>query len=523
MGKYVNVGNDGFRAIRNGTYVDKTGLISVMNKTLDTPDSLICVSRPRRFGKSYAAKMLCAYYDKSCDSRALFENLEISKDNTFERHLNKHNVIFLDTTCFISMASDINSFVDIMEKEVNSEVSESFPEAEKADKLFITLFNIAEATGEKFIMIIDEWDAIFREAKENTALQKEYITFLRGLFKTSLTCRTFCGVYITGILPIKKYGTQSALTDFREYTMLAPRKMAEYVGFTEPEVKGLCRQSGMPFDDMKAWYDGYSFGRAESVYSPNSVMQAISNGDVGNYWTQTETYRSLQFFIDMNEDGLKEAVIEMLGGKQVRISTISFQNDLTDIKGRDDVLTLLVHLGYLAYNSKKETVYIPNREVKEEFIAAVSTGKHTEAAKLIQNSDRLLEATLSMDEEKVASIIEEAHKSGTAPIFYNNEQALRSVIKLAYISSVDKFLKIEELPSGRGCADVVFLPKKSSALPMLLVELKWNRSAEGAIAQIVKNDYPHAVKDYGGDILLVGINYDEKEKKHTCRIEKIRR
>ena len=232
-----------------------------------------------------------------------------------------------------------------------------------------------------------------------------------------------------------------------------------------------------------------------------------------------QTYTSLQFYIDMNEDGLKESITQMLGGARIKIDTGTFQNDMTTIKSQDDVLTLLVHLGYLAYDANDKVVFIPNEEIREEFVRAVATGRHMELAKLIRNSDNLLEATLNQDEEAVAQAIEEAHSAGTAPTFYNNEQALRSVVRFAYISSVDEFLKIEELPSGHGYADVVFFPKKSSDMPMLLIELKWNKSNEGAINQIKKNVYPQAIKDYGGKILLVGINYDAKTKKHTCIIE----
>ena len=327
---------------------------------------------------------------------------------------------------------------------------------------------------------------------------------------------------MTGILPIKKYGTQSAMTDFREYTMLSPKQLAEYVGFTEREVKNLCEQSSMDFEEMKRWYDGYSFSRVKSVYSPNSVIEAVKSEELGSYWTQTETYQTLQFYIDMDEDGLKQAILQMLGGAVIKVDPGTFQNDMTIIKSKDDVLTLLVHLGYLAYDVESKTVRIPNEEVRQEFMRAVATGKHTEIAKLIRESDYLLEATLHMDEKTVASVIQEAHKAGTSPTFYNNEQALRSVIRAAYISCVDEYLKIEELPSGHGYADVVFFPKKASSMPLLLIELKWNKTGMGAISQIKNRDYPKVIKEYGGRILLVGINYDAKTKKHACSIEALK-
>lgn len=523
MGKYLNVGNAGFEAVRKGIYVDKTGMISFVNSALGTMDKLICVSRPRRFGKSFAAKMLCAYYDRSCDSRSLFEGLKISKDASFKEHLNKYDVIFLDITEFTSDAfikKETQNIVLNIEKKIIDELSDAYPDVKRQGDLPNMLYDIAEATGNKFIFIIDEWDALFRETKSDIFQQESYIRLLRGLFKNSgKTDKMIEAAYMTGILPIKKYGTQSAMTDFREYSMLMPKKLAEYVGFTETEVQTLCQKYGMDFEEAKRWYDGYSFSRVKSVYSPNSVIEAIKNEEFANYWTRTETYETLQFYIDLNEDGLKEAIVQMLGGAYIVIDDGTFQNDMTTIKSRDDVLTLLVHLGYLAYNSLQRCVYIPNEEVRKEFIRALTTGKHTEIAKLIRNSDRLLEATLNMDEGAVAAAIEEAHKAGAAPTFYNNEQALRSVIRVAYISCVDEFLKIDELPSGHGYADIVFFPKKASSLPLMLVELKWDKTEDGAISQIRNNDYPRALRDYGGDILLVGINYDAKSKKHTCKIE----
>lgn len=524
MGAYLNLGNAGFETIRNSLYVDKTGLISFINDTIDTVNKLTCVSRPRRFGKSFAAKMLCAYYDKSCDSRKLFLDLEIAKTPSYEKYLNKYYVIYLDITWFISTAEDIRNTVRHLQKEVISELRQEFPMLkDECKSLSVALADINNATGRKFIVIIDEWDALFREAKRDTDLQNEYIQLLRGLFKSSQTDKMIAAAYMTGILPIKKYGTQSALTDFREYTMLSPKKLAKYVGFTEAEVKELCKKYHMNFDEAKRWYDGYSFNQLQSVYSPNSVIEAMRNEEFGTYWTETETYNSLKIYIDMDEDGLKEAIVQMLGGAKCPIDTGTFQNDMTSIKNKDDVLTLLVHLGYLAYDSNTKSVFIPNEEVRQEFVRAVKSGKHKEISGMISASDKLLEYTLEMNSEKVAAAIQEAHSMGTAPLFYNNEQALRSVIRFAYLSAVDEFQEIQELPSGTGYADVVYLPKRGSDLPIMLIELKWNKTADGAIQQIKNHSYPQALERFGYEILLVGINYDEKTKEHTCLIEKYHR
>lgn len=517
------MGNDGFRAIRKGRYVDKTGLISFINETLGTADKLTCVSRARRFGKSFAVKMLCAYYDKSCDSSELFDGLEIAEDPSYRKYLNKYDVIYLDMTLFISLCGNMKDIMAYIQEQVIQEIADVYPAAAGEEHLSMAMAKASASAGIKFIVIIDEWDALFREAKNDTDLQKEYIRLLRGLFKSSLTDSMIEAAYMTGILPIKKYGTQSAMTDFREYTMLSPKRLAKYAGFTETEVRQLCEDYGMDFGEAKRWYDGYSFKNVPSVYNPNAIMRAMQNQEFGSYWTETETYEALKIYIDMDFDGLREAILSMLGGEKCPVNTGTFQNDLTSLRSRDDVMVLLIHLGYLAYDGEAEKVYIPNEEIRQEFFLALKHSGHWEIAKLVKESDELLRAVLNLDGEKVAGAIEKMHSASTAPIFYNNEQALRSVIRLAFISCMEQFREIQELPSGNGYADMVYLPKKGSVMPIMLVELKWNKGAEGAIAQIKERNYPEVFEGYGSEVLLVGISYDERTKKHECVIEKWRK
>lgn len=517
------MGNDGFRAIRKGRYVDKTGLISFINETLGTADKLTCVSRARRFGKSFAVKMLCAYYDKSCDSSELFDGLEIAEDPSYRKYLNKYDVIYLDMTLFISLCGNMKDIMAYIQEQVIQEIADVYPAAAGEEHLSMAMAKASASAGIKFIVIIDEWDALFREAKNDTDLQKEYIRLLRGLFKSSLTDSMIEAAYMTGILPIKKYGTQSAMTDFREYTMLSPKRLAKYAGFTETEVRQLCEDYGMDYGEAKRWYDGYSFKNVPSVYNPNAIMRAMQNQEFGSYWTETETYEALKIYIDMDFDGLREAILSMLGGEKCPVNTGTFQNDLTSLRSRDDVMVLLIHLGYLAYDGEAEKVYIPNEEIRQEFFLALKNSGHWEIAKLVKESDELLRAALNLNGEKVADAIEKMHSASTAPIFYNSEQALRSVIRLAFISCMEQFREIQELPSGNGYADMVYLPKKGSVMPIMLVELKWNKGAEGAIAQIKERNYPEVFEGYGSEVLLVGISYDERTKKHECVIEKWRK
>ncbi len=523
MGLYLNPGNEAFRKIRNGLYIDKTDLIDYINQAIPTASNLISFSRPRRFGKSFAAKMLCAYYDKSCDSRELFQGLKISDMDSYDEYLNKFDVIYLDITRFISTSDLLNEIVKNIQVSVIEELREAYPSCirEKEEVLADALFAVSHKTGNKFIIIIDEWDALFREAKDDEKLQKEYVQMLRGLFKGGpSTDETIAAAYMTGILPIKKYGTESALTDFQEFTMTRPAMLAGYVGFTEAEVKDLCEKYNMDFESMQTWYDGYSFNKIQHVYSPNSVMMAIRNEEFQNYWTASETYESLKKYIEMDFDGLKGAIVSMLGGKAVKVKINTFQNDMTSFNSKDDVLTLLIHLGYLAYDPKTQKAAIPNLEVADAFGDAVSGNGWAYVATAIQDSDDLLEATIKGDCEKVAIALEKTHESVASVLEYNNEASLSAAIILAYYTARRYYEIVHELPAGKEFADLAFLPRRNTDSPALIVELKYDKDADTAINQIKEKRYEGKLNEYFGNLIMVGINYDKDTKKHTCRIER---
>lgn len=450
--------------------------------------------------------------------------MKIAEAPDFDKHLNQYNVIYLDITWFISTVQDIRNTVKYLQTEVITELRKEFPEVgEAVCSLPIALTEINTVDQKRFIIIIDEWDALFREAKEDTELQEEYIQLLRGLFKSSQTDKIIEAAYMTGILPIKKYGTQSALTDFREYTMIQPKKLAEYVGFVEEEVIELCEKYNVDFDEMKSWYDGYSFMRAPSVYSPDSVVKAIKSEEFGTYWTETETYESLKSYINMNLGGLKDAVVAMLGGERCKVVTRRFQNDITNIKSKDDVMTLLVHLGYLAFDSARSEVFIPNREVADEFRNAMEEKEWGVIADILSDSEKLLEATLAGDNKFVSKRIDEVHMANSSVLTYNDENSLSCAITIAYFCAQKDYELIREFPSGKGFADIVFLPKRYTDKPALIVELKWDKSVEGAISQIKEKKYPHALENYEGEILLAGISYNKTSKMHDCVIEKFYR
>ena len=373
MGMYINPGNSGFARIVRSNYVDKTGLIALMNERFGKDDSLVCVSRPRRFGKSYAAKMLTAYYDCSCDSHELFDDKEIAKSKDYEKYLNQYNVICLDITGFISTAQregrPLTEIPSVIVKAVWEELVDLYPDLSSEKSLEACMIRSVEKEGGKpFVFIIDEWDALIREAKDSEEAQKRYLNLLRGWFKnTNFTPKAVAAAYMTGILPIKKDGSQSAISDFQEFSMVKPRIFGTYVGFTEGEVWQLCNQYQADFQNMKRWYDGYRFKGIGSVYNPNSVMQAIKNGDFDSYWVESSAAKELLDYNSKDYNGLTKTIAELIGGVEVKVNTAGFANDLTSFSGKDDVLTLLIHLGYLAYDEDRKTVFIPNKEIRQEF------------------------------------------------------------------------------------------------------------------------------------------------------------
>ncbi|MDE7223217.1 MAG: ATP-binding protein [Acetatifactor sp.] len=522
MGIYVNPGNDGFkRAIRSEIYVDKTGLIAYTNKYLDTEQQFICVSRPRRFGKSMALKMLASYYSCGCDSRELFAGRKIEGDPTFEEHLNQYDVIFLNMQQFLIRARD-QSVTDYLEQVVIEDIRETYGElfGEQETILAAVLEKIYAKTDKKFIFLIDEWDCVMRERKESEDLQRQYLDFLRNLLKDQPYIAL---AYMTGILPVKKYGQHSALNMFWEFSMIDQNFFEEYTGFTESEVEALCRQYAMDFTEAGNWYDGYQLMRFKHVYNPKSVVEAMHRHRFSNYWTSTETYDALKIYMDMDFDGLRASIVKMLGGERVKVNTSSFQNDMRNFRTKDDVLTLLIHLGYLGYDADTKEAFIPNREIIEEFENAMSVGGWSEIMRILQASEKLLEATLSCDEESVAQGLDRAHMEVASILTYNDENSLGCAIGLAYYSARKDYRIIRELPTGRGFADMVFLPLPTTKKPAIVIELKYSRTADTALQQIKDRRYTQALEGYAGEILLVGINYDKdnKSKPHSCVIEKM--
>ncbi len=522
MGIYLNPGNISFaKTIRSEIYVDKTGLIACTNEYLNTRDHYLCVSRPRRFGKSMTLEMLAAYYSCGCDSRELFAGFKIAQHKDFEKHLNQYDVIYLNMQQFL-IEADAGNVIKYLEQEVLRELRKVYGQYldREGIRLAAALREIFVETGRQFIFLIDEWDCVMRERQESEAMQKQYLDFLRDLLKDQPYVAL---AYVTGILPVKKYGQHSALNMFWEYSMTNQKMLEEYTGFTEEEVKALCERYDMDFEEISSWYDGYRFKNYKHIYNPKSVVEAMTCRDCSNYWTSTETYEALKIYMEMDFDGLRAEIVQMLGGGRVRVNTRSFQNDMRNFNTKDDVLTLLIHLGYLGYASNEKEAFIPNKEIIEEFENAMSVGGWPNVMNVLKASEKLLEDTLRGDAESVAKELDKAHSEVASILTYNDENSLGCAIGLAYYSARKDYKLIRELPAGKGFADIVFLPLPHTNKPAMVVELKYDRSVSAAIQQIKDRKYIQALEGYTGEILLVGVNYnkDNANKPHSCVIERV--
>ena len=552
MGVYLNPGKTAFEeAINSEIFVDKTEMILFLNTLVRTKQKYVSVSRPRRFGKTMAADMLCAYYDRKADSRSMFEKLKVAKHtesnekDKWDKYLGQFDVIRIVMTKFFKTGITAEKALSNMQLAINREIKKAYPDKDFIDDndLILTLDDAYSEDNKQVVIIIDEWDAVFRAIPNDKAGQTKYLDFLRDLMKDKPYLSL---AYMTGILPIKKYGKHSALNMFDEYSMTHPMELAPYTGFTELEIKDLCKTHDMDFKEISNWYNGYIvsgkipiefrelYRQREyekhkfPIYSPLSVVKAVHSGKIMNYWNKTETYEALAEYIRMDYDGLKEAVAILMDGGRVKIDTSTYQNDMVTFYWKDDIMSLLIHLGYLSFDDETSEVFIPNKEILDEFKTSTKSAEWVSTFKSFELSQKLLKATWEADADKVAELLEKAHdKAGNKT--YNDEAALSYAVQYAYYAEQKYYTTILELDSGKGYADIVYLPSPTYPdKPALLIELKCNKSAEGAIAQIKRQNYPERLEHYKGNLLLIGINYDKNlpnnnedfKRHHTCVIEK---
>ena len=522
MGIYLNPGNENFRsAAASKIYVDKTMMIHKINQIMDSGNKYICISRPRRFGKTTAGNMLSAYYSKGCDSAELFSRFKIASADDFTEKLNRYNVLKIDVNSeYQNTLNKENLFRRLTEK-IKREMRQTFPDIviDTEDSLAESILNVYAGTGERFVILLDEYDVMVRE-QVAPPLFDEYLSFLNGLFKSDTLRPAIALAYLTGILPVVRDKIQSKLNNFEEYTILDADELAEFVGFTADEVHDLCVAYDIDFEECRRWYDGY-IQHGYEIYNPESVVKSILRRRFDSYWGKTSSYEVISDQIRQNFEGTRDGVIRMLAGENVDVNVTSYLNTMDSFTERDDLFTYLIHVGYLAYNQDDSTCRIPNKEVRQEWFNALRKVPEEYAVtnQIIRDSKELLLKTWQGDGDAAAKALDRSHIHVTSNRSYNNEDALQSAIYLAYIYALNHYTVVKEMTTGKGFADVVFIPFHKEN-PAMIVELKHNKSADSAIDQIRSRQYFDSLNHYQGDLLFVGINYDEKDKTHTCTIKR---
>ncbi len=525
-------------------FVDKSDFIEITNKRLNEDDRFMAVTRPRRFGKTVTAHMLLAYYSKGYADRKIFDGLHIADKSNYAEHLNKYDVIYIDMNTIDGLfdgyssqkqrVESVNDLVDYFEYSVIKELKSSSKFSECLENhqtgntgLLETLLAITQDLNTKFIFIMDEWDLVYREYRDDEILQKKFIKLLKNLFKSDGGKACFALAYLTGILPIKKYNSQSALNDFDEYNMLSPGDCAPYFGFTEDEVADIVKSPNckVSHQNLKEWYEGYKI-KGVDIYNPNSVCKAVSRNECISYWSGTSSNEEFVRLINTDFQGIKEDIINLIEGDEVTFSCANFQNDMVNIKDKNDVFSLLVCLGYLGCsetkNKYRKVAYVPNAEIKAVLMDIVREQNWYERMETIKRSENLLKAIKEPDGATVAAIIQEIHNSSAVALLdYNDEESLTYCVMTGLLwATLDDYSYHREDQAGKGRVDLVYEPI-TRRQPLILIEFKYDGSAEEAISQIKSQEY---FKRYTGqyrNIIIVGINYSTRTKEHQCLIEKL--
>ena len=519
MGVYLNPNKTIFSDyVLSEIYVDKSMLLKQLNGWLCRDERFVCLTRPRRFGKSMAAAMIAVYYCNAYDSHDIFDKLAVHRIKSYEDHINKYAVISFDAQSFRDCVEDPLDFVPSIHKQIGKELIAQWPDIlDDTMPLARMMRDVNAATGTKFVLLIDEWDSIFRRDKDNKAAQKAWVGFLRGVFKAAEARQYLALAYITGILPIKKYDVESSLNVFLEYTMLDSHPLEPYFGFTEKEVQKLCKRYKMNFDETKRWYDGYHITKETSIYNPKAVAESMRRKMFNVYWTQTGAFDVLKDYINMDFEGLQDAISQMIVGEHYPVDTTGFNTSL-EIRDKNDVLTALIHLGYLTYDFETKVAWIPNEEIRSVMQSAIIKSNWSHTIKQFQRSHDFMAAIQNKDADMAAQIIEEIHDDISVPIHYHSEGDLTTTLLFATNEARNYCILSRECPSSRGYADIVLIPTKPSWYKPTIFELKLDDSTESAIKQVEDKKY-FAAKDlqnYHGEVLAVALIYDRKAKKHQC-------
>lgn len=497
-------------------FVDKSNIIGLINKVINTADSYICITRPRRFGKSSVADMLGAYYSKAINSKKIFDSLNVSKCDSYKQHLNKYNVISISFNKIPETGNTFDDYMNMIKKSLINDIKEIYPYIQ-SEKYF-TISDMLYDTGEKFVFIFDEWDYIFNN-NLFTNNQNDFLEFLRNLLKDQPYVAL---AYMTGVLPIKKYSSGSALNMFDEFTFLKDRMFGEYFGFTEKEVIKLCDKNGkMEFKELESWYNGYLTARGIKIYNPRSVVKALHNSYCESYWTNTGAMDEVEEYLKYNTLDIRDDVIEMVSGMDVDIIIDEeFRAGQGIPRTKEEIYSAMIVLGFLSYHDGY--LKIPNKELMKEFEKALKDKSFGYVSQIIENSKKMLKATVTNDTKTVESLLHDIHNSEIPVLQYNDENSLSCVLTLAYLSARDTYRVEREEKTGKGYADFTFHPRRKNDISFI-VELKKDEIPEKALKQIKQKEYVQKFKKENEDkkILAVAICYDSKEKEHNCLIEEL--
>lgn len=517
-------------------FIDKSLLIEeiISAMTMDN-QRYLCITRPRRFGKSVMANMLGAFFEKSVDGRTVFDHLHIARFDNYSAHLNKHDVIYIDFSRLPKNCKNYESYIRRIQDGINHDLADAFPEVKLDDNYAVwdNLQIIFEETQYRFIFIMDEWDAIFHKDFITEDDRKNYLEFLRDLLKGQAYVEL---AYMTGILPIAKYSGGSEINMFKEYDMAVSEMYSEYFGFLESEVDLLfhtyqktTKRPRLSRQDLKTWYDGYHTATGEQLYNPRSVICALTDNQLRSYWTNSGPYDEIFYYIRNNIQAIKDDLVLMISGERIVSRIQEYAATASELHTREQIYSAMVVYGLLTYDDSAGTVYIPNKELMDKFnellLSKESLGY---VHRLAKESEKMLKATLSGDTKTMAEILKYAHDTESPILSYNSEIELSAVVNLVYLAARDRYRVEREDKAGEGYVDFIFYPERSGMDGMIL-ELKIDSSAEEAVQQIKEKRYMLRFegklgekKKYTGGILAVGISYHRKTKEHFCKVERLR-
>lgn len=533
MGKILN--SAGQLALFKGRYegdyfVDKSMILEKLNHVIGKVDEqYICITRPRRFGKTVMTNLISSYYAKGMDSVEIFEKMKIADCKNYKQHLNQHNVLSLYMAEQPRVCNDVDRYISYHESKILKDLRKGFPDCQPdmEAEVWDALEDIYYETNEKFIFILDEWDSFFHSDFYTEEGAKSYLTFLKNLLKD----RPYVELaYMTGVLPIKKYSSGSELNMFDEFYFPTDTVYDTFFGFSEEEVKELCdrnRQNGgsIRYGQLAEWYNGYYSSLGSRLYNPRSINKALSQNTIKDYWTETGPGTEILELVKKNVDAVKEDILKMVAGEKVAMSLDDFSADLHKIETREDIYSVMIIYGFLSYYNGY--LNIPNKEIMKKFQKVLKDRSMGYIAELAQNSNIMLEATLAGDTKKMEEILEFVHDTEIPILQYNDENSLSCIVNLIYLNARDRYRIEREEKTGKGFADFIFYPQNPSDTAIIL-ELKKDDTPENAIAQIMERKYyTKLLQCKNGnsvceqDILVVGMTYHTKNKSHRCVVQRL--